>query len=106
MRHARHPEKEQRRRRGRFYPIAQSAAWSELLTAPERDRREENASCCDPDKGPTERQGVRSQGQPPAPRLRRAKEGREQRAEVRSNDSITIWIHSRLFRAALRYPRG
>jgi len=38
--------------------------------------------------------------------LRRAKEGREQRAEVRSNDSIAILIYSRLFRVALRYPRG
>src|SRR5437870_4634117 len=57
MRRVLHPEKEQCRRRGQFCPTVQSAARSELLTAPERDRPEKNASCGYPDKGPTERQG-------------------------------------------------
>src|SRR5206468_45840 len=55
-RHVRHPAKGQCHRRGQFYPTVQSAACSELLTPSERDRPEENASCCDPDKGPRERQ--------------------------------------------------
>src|SRR6266496_2037216 len=56
-RHVCHPEKGQYHRRGQSYPTVPSAACSELLTVRERDRREENASCCDPDKGSTERQG-------------------------------------------------
>src|SRR6266487_3708001 len=53
-RHVRHPEKGQCHRRGQFFPTVQSVACSELLTVRERDRPEENASCCDPDKDATE----------------------------------------------------
>src|SRR5437667_10888594 len=57
MRHVCRREKEQCRRTAQFYPTVQSAAArSELLTPSERDRPEEDASFCDPDKGPTERQ--------------------------------------------------
>src|SRR5437762_2853111 len=56
-RHVRHPKKGQYHRRGQSYPTVPSTACSELLTARERDRPGENASCCDPDKGPTQRQG-------------------------------------------------
>src|ERR1700686_1675038 len=59
-----HPEKEQCHRRGRSYPTAQSTACSELLTVSGKDKPEKNASCCDPDKGSTERQGDRSQKRP------------------------------------------
>src|SRR6266404_1423926 len=55
-RHVRHPEKGRYHRRGQFYPTVRSAACSELLTVRGRDRPEENASCCDPDKDATERQ--------------------------------------------------
>src|SRR6266436_1114494 len=60
-RRVRHPEKGRYHRRGQFYPTVRSAACSELLTVRGRDRPEENASCCDPDKGATERQVPRSQ---------------------------------------------
>src|SRR5438552_18779011 len=57
MRHVCGREKEQRRCTKQFCLTVQSAvAWSQLLTSLERNRREENASCCDPDKGPRERQ--------------------------------------------------
>src|SRR6266480_7021333 len=56
-RHVRHPKKGQYHRRGQSYPTVPSTACSELLTARDRDRPGENASCCDPDKGPTQRQG-------------------------------------------------
>src|SRR5216110_3828998 len=57
MRHVCGREKEQRRCTKQFCLTVQSAvAWSQLLTSWERNRREENASCCDPDKGPRERQ--------------------------------------------------
>src|SRR6187551_1586440 len=50
-------EREQRRRRGQFYPTVRSAAaWSGLLTSLEKDKPEEDASCCDPDKRGGERQ--------------------------------------------------
>src|SRR6266496_5830337 len=60
-RHVRHPEKGQCHRRGQFFPTVQSVACSELLTVRERDRPEENASCCDPDKDATEWQVGESQ---------------------------------------------
>src|SRR6266446_523703 len=71
-----HPEKEQCHRRGRSYPTAQSTACSELLTGPERDRPEKNASCCDPDKGPTQRQGQR---------LRARQRKKSHRSEIRAS---------------------
>src|SRR6266498_3539037 len=60
-RHVCRREKEQRRRTGKFYPTVRSAAaWSERLTSSERDKPEEDASCCDPDKGRTEQQDRRT----------------------------------------------
>src|SRR5260370_31255963 len=56
-----HRETGQYRRTGQFYIIDRSAACSQLLTASETDRPEKNASWCDPDKGPTERQVAGSQ---------------------------------------------
>lgn len=62
MRQVCHPEKEQCHRKGQFSPTVQSAAaWSELLTPSERNRPEQNASSCDPDKGQTEEQGDSNQ---------------------------------------------
>ena len=56
-RHVRRREKEQCRRTEQFYPTVQSvAAWFELLTSSEKDKPEEDASCCDPDKALRERQ--------------------------------------------------
>src|SRR6266853_2840749 len=60
-RHVRRREKGQCHRRGQFFLTVQSAACSELLTAWERDRPEENTSYCDPDKDSTERQVAGSQ---------------------------------------------
>src|SRR5437867_8091952 len=58
MRHVHRREKEQCRRKGQFCLTVQSVvAWSELLTSSEKARPEEHASCCDPDKGETARQG-------------------------------------------------
>src|SRR4029077_1402378 len=51
-----HREKGQYHRTGQFYLTDRSAACSQLLTASETGRPEKNASSCDPDKGPTERQ--------------------------------------------------
>ena len=57
MRRVCHLEREQHRCTEQFYPIVQlAAAWFELLTSWEKDRSEEHASCCDPDKGVMQRQ--------------------------------------------------
>src|SRR4029453_9163143 len=56
-RHVCRREKEQRRRKGQFYlTVRSAAAWSGLLTSLEKDRPEEDASCCDSDKALRERQ--------------------------------------------------
>src|SRR4029077_33146 len=57
MRHVCRRETVQSHRRGQSCPGVQSvAAWSEPLTSSEEDKPEEDASCCDPDKGLGERQ--------------------------------------------------
>src|SRR6266516_4921566 len=58
MRRVCHLEKEQHRCTEQFYPIVLSAAaWFELSMSSGKDKPQENASSCDPDKGQTERQG-------------------------------------------------
>src|SRR6059058_5900930 len=53
----RHRERAQCHRTEQSYPAVQSvAAWSEPLTSSEEGKPEEDASCCDPDKGLTWRQ--------------------------------------------------
>src|SRR5438552_205132 len=61
-RHVFHREKAQYRRRGQFFPTVQSAACSELLAPPVREKPEKIASCRDRDKRPVERQGNRRSG--------------------------------------------
>jgi hypothetical protein len=57
MRRVRHLEKEQHRCKEEFYPIVPSvAACFELSMSSGRDKPEEDASSCDPDKGRMQRQ--------------------------------------------------
>jgi hypothetical protein len=57
MRRVCHLEKGQHRCAEQFYPIVQlAAAWFELSMSSEKDKPEEDASSCDPDKGSIERQ--------------------------------------------------
>src|SRR6266542_6101241 len=61
MRRGRRWAKGRYRRTGQFYPtVPSTAAWSGLLTSSEKDKPEEDASCCDPDKGRTEQQDRRT----------------------------------------------
>src|ERR1700745_2402620 len=57
-----HREKGQYHRTGQFYLTDRSVACSQLLTASAAGRPEKNASWCEPDKGPTERQVAVSKG--------------------------------------------
>src|SRR5207249_5098162 len=97
-------EKEQRRCTKQFCLTVQSAvAWSQLLMPSERGWREESASCCDPDKGPRERQV-----HPPSSGTcqTRARQGGQRFTCLRVATNRSIGYHRSMVRVRIRLARS